>query len=140
MKAKKGQTFGPWNIPELEKLGDSLPEFNIEAFKTEHKVFGISFKHYSYLITWHGKKIYLSGDTTDPETIGNVKDIDWAFVPYWILKYAKEEGIEIDAKMFAVYHLYPEQIPSAKENWDAVKNIKPMVSQGEVFSLNIDTE
>ena len=140
LKEKKGHTFGPWNIPELEKLGETLPQFNIKTFKTEHKVFGISFKHYSYLITWHGKRIYVSGDTTIPKTIGEVKNIDWAFVPYWILKNAKEQEIEIDAQMFAVYHLYPEQIPSAKENWDAVKNIKPMVSQGEVFSLNIDTE
>ncbi len=140
LKAKKGRTFGPWNIPELERLGDSLQDFTIKAFKTEHKVFGISFKHYSYLITWHGKRIYLSGDTTEPETIGNIKNIDWAFVPYWILKNAKEQEVEIDAKMFAVYHLYTEQIPSAKENWDKVETIKPMVSQGEVFSLNINLE
>ncbi len=140
LKEKKGQTFGPWNISELEKLGDSLSEFNIKAFKTEHKVFGISFKHYSYLITWHDKKIYLSGDTTNPETIGEIRNIDWAFVPYWILKNAKEQGIEINAKMYGIYHLYPEQIPSAKENWDKVENIKPMVEQGEKFFIKFKTK
>jgi hypothetical protein len=56
MKKKGGQTFGVSNIPELEKLGESIENFDIRAFKTNHKVFGISFRHYSYLITWHDKK------------------------------------------------------------------------------------
>lgn len=131
MKEKGGQNFGVSNISELEKLGETIENFDIKAFKTEHKVFGISFRHYSYLITWHDKKIYLSGDTTDPETIGKMEKMDLAFVPYWILKNAKEQNIKIDAKMLAVYHLYPEQIPSAKENWDTVEHIRPMVEQGE---------
>ena len=140
MKKKGGQTFGVSNIPELEKLGESIENFDIRAFKTNHKVFGISFRHYSYLITWHEKKIYLSGDTTEPETIGKMENIDLAFVPYWILKNTKEQNIIIDAKMFAIYHLYPEQIPSAKENWDEVDNIRPMIKQGEIITIELETE
>ena len=140
MKEKGGQTYGVSNIAELEKLGESIEDFEIKAYKTDHTVFGISFRHYSYLITWHNKKIYLSGDTTEPETIGKMKKIDLAFVPYWILKNAKGQNITIDAKMFAVYHLYPEQIPSAKENWDEVENIRPMVEQGEKITIELETE
>lgn len=136
MKKKKGSTYGVSNIADLENLGSKIEDFSIKAFKTKHTFFGIPFRHYSYLITWHGKKIYLSGDTTNPETIGSVKDIDWAFVPYWLLSNAKEEGIEIDAKMFFVYHLYPQQIPGAKEAFDKVENIHPLTEQGEVISLN----
>jgi hypothetical protein len=128
------------NISELEKLGESIENFDIKVFKTDHTVFGISFPHYSYLITWHDKKIYLSGDTTEPETIGRMDKIDLAFVPYWILKNAKEQNITIDATMFAVYHLYPEQIPSARENWDKVDNIIPMVKQGEKITIQLETE
>ena len=135
MKEKGGQAYDVSNIPELEKLGESIENFEIKAFKTDHTVFGISFRHYSYLITWHNKNIFLSGDTTEPETIGKMEKIDLAFVPYWILKNAKEQNISIDANVFAVYHLYPEQIPSAKENWDNVENIKPMVKQGEKFMI-----
>jgi len=135
LKEKGGKQFGVSNISEMEKLRDNIKDFDIKAFKTEHKVFGISFKHYSYLITWHGKRIYLSGDTTNPETIGEVKNIDWAFVPYWILKNAKNQEIEIDTKMNFVYHLYPEQIPSAKKNWDDVEDIHPLTEQGEILSL-----
>ena len=135
MKEKGGQKYGVSNISDLSKLEGLVDDFTIEAFKTEHKFFGIPFRHYSYLINWHGKKIYLSGDTTNPETIGKIKDIDWAFVPYWILKNAKDQNIEIDAKMYGVYHLYPAQIPSAKKNWDQTDNIRPMVEQGELIRI-----
>ena len=107
----------------------------LKPSKRSTSFFGIPFRHYSYLINWHGKKIYLSGDTTNPETIGKIKDIDWAFVPYWILKNAKDQNIEIDAKMYGVYHLYPAQIPSAKKNWDQTDDIRPMVEQGELIRI-----
>jgi hypothetical protein len=42
--------------------------------------------------------------------------------------------------MFAVYHLYPEQIPSTKENWDEVESIRPMVEQGETITIELETE
>lgn len=133
---EKGQKFGVWNIPELEKLGEALEDFDIKAFKTKHKVFGISFRHYSYLITWHGKRIYISGDTTNPETIGKIKNIDWAFIPYWLLINAKENKIDIDTEMIGIYHLYPAQIPSAKETWDDVDNIHPLTEQGGIITIN----
>jgi hypothetical protein len=69
-----------------------------------------------------------------------MENIDLAFVPYWILKNTKEQNIIIDAKMFAIYHLYPEQIPSAKENWDEVDNIRPMIKQGEIITIELETE
>lgn len=135
MKEKGGQKFGVSNIDELQKLGEKIDEFEIKAFKTKHTFFGIPFRHYSYLITWHGKQFYLSGDTTNPETISGIKNIDWAFVPYWILVNAKEQEIEIDADMIGVYHLYPQQITSAKENYDKVEHIHPLTNQGEVIRI-----
>jgi len=137
MKEKGGQKFGVSNIGELEKLGESVEGFDIEVFKTKHTFFGIPFRHYSYLITWYGKRIYLSGDTTNPETIGRIENIDLAFVPYWIVANAKEQGVEIDAKMFGIYHLHPEQIASAKEKWEGVDSIRPLVEQGEKIILEL---
>ncbi|WP_412984680.1 MBL fold metallo-hydrolase [Pontimicrobium sp. IMCC45349] len=137
LKEKGGQKYGVSNISELENLNNSLDNFEIKAFKTTHKVFGISFRHYSYLITWHGKRIYLSGDTTNPETIGKIKNMDWAFVPYWILLNAKEQEIEIDSKMLGVYHLYPEQIPSANKKWSNIDSIQPMTEQGEKITIKL---
>ena len=135
MKKKGGKAFGVSNISELEEVSSLVEEFEIRAFKTKHTFFGVPFRHYSYLITWHGKRIFLSGDTTNPETIGGIKDIDWAFVPYWILLSAKEDNVEIDTKRLGVYHLYPQQIPSAKEAWDEVEHIHPMVEQGEKIEI-----
>ncbi|GLB48751.1 MBL fold metallo-hydrolase [Neptunitalea lumnitzerae] len=135
MKTKGGQHFGVHNIKALEKLGETIPGFEIKAFKTKHKIFGIPFRHYSYLITWHGKRIFLSGDTTDPEVISSTKNIDVAFVPYWILQYAKEEEKEIDAQMYYIYHLYPQQVPSAKETWGPVENMQPLVTPGEKITV-----
>ncbi|BDS12074.1 MBL fold metallo-hydrolase [Aureispira anguillae] len=135
MKKKRGKTFGVSNISELEMLSETISDFEIKAYKTKHTFLGIPCRHYSYLITWHGKKIFISGDATNPETIGGMDNLELAFVPYWILKSAKEQEIEIDAKMFAVYHLYPAQIPSANKHWGKVENIRPMVKQGEIIKI-----
>jgi hypothetical protein len=107
LKEKSGKTFGPWNISDLENLAQLIPEFEIRAFRTEHKVFGISFKHYSYLINWHGKKVYLSGDTENAETIGSVSAIDLAFIPVWLLIDSNEKKIKLDAQKLAIYHIGP---------------------------------
>lgn len=107
LKKLNGKKIGNWNPEELKNLNDSIPDFSIEAIRTSHT---FTFKHYSYLITWHGKKIYINGDTGDVEPLSKIQDIDWAFVPYWILSNAKEENIKIDAKYFGVYHLYPQQV------------------------------
>jgi len=107
LRTKKNcKKFTQWKTKKLEKFSKSLPDFNVKAFKTKH---GFSLKHNSYLITWHSKKIFISGDTENAEIIGRIKNIDWAFVPYWLLLDAKEKNIEVDAKMKALYHLYPNQ-------------------------------
>jgi hypothetical protein len=104
LKRKNGKKYGKWNLTELANLGKIIPDFKIEAFKTSHL---FSFAHYSYLITWHGKKIFLSGDTEKSETIATVKNMDWAFIPAWLLVDAKDKGIQIDTKMLGIYHIGP---------------------------------
>lgn len=137
MKEKGGEKYGFFKISELEKLSKDIEGFEIKSFKTRHTFFGIPFKHYSFLITWHGKNIYISGDTTNPATIGQMKNIDLAFVPYWILNNAKEQKIEIDAKRFAIYHLYPSQIPSVLEQTENRENIVPMVKKGQTITIKL---
>ena len=131
LKKLDGQKFDPWSIPELEKLGETIPDFDIKAFRTKHKVFGVSFKHYSYLITWHSKKIYLSGDTGDLEDVGKIKDIDWAFVNPWLYMNALREKVTIDAKKFAIYHLYPNQ----KIDGEVPAILLILKNQGEVIEI-----
>ena len=91
---------------DLEKLSDSVKDFSLQAFKTSH-IF--SFHHNSYLITWHNKKIFISGDTGDIETIRKLNNIDWVFAPFWIYRNAMEQKVAINTKMIGIYHLYPDQ-------------------------------
>lgn len=124
----KGNVFGNWNTKKFENLNNSFDDFKIQTFKTKHR---FTFKHYSYLITWHGKRIYLSGDTETAETIATVKEINWAFVPYWILYDAKEKNLKIDTEKFGIYHLYPDQ----KVNNSTPEKIVLLNKQGEVISI-----
>ncbi len=104
LRKLKGKKYTPWNVSALSKLNTSMPDFSIRAFKTKHR---FSLKHYSYLLTWHGKKIFINGDTENPDTICNIKNIDWAFVPVWIVVNAKERNMHIDAKKIGIYHVGP---------------------------------
>ncbi len=73
----------------------------------------------------------LSGDTETSDIIATIKDINWAFVPYWILLDAKEKNLKIDTEKFGIYHLYPDQ---------KIKNSSPekiilLKKQGEVIKI-----
>lgn len=111
VKKLSGTVYGPWKVKKKRRADLSAPAYNaaqftVETFRTKHR---FARHHYSYLITWHGKRIYLSGDTEGAETIGQVKALDVAFVPAWIVRDAKAKNITIDAQRFAVYHLYPTE-------------------------------
>lgn len=109
-------------------MNDLLNDFSIETFKTKHR---FSCTHYSFLITWHGKRFYFSGDTEKAETIAEFKDLDWAFVPPWIMVDSNVKKIKIDAKMIAVYHLYPNQ----EVNNGSPEKIKLLDTQGAIINV-----
>lgn len=102
----QGRVFGNWNTDSFEKLSNAIDDFKIEVFKTKHR---FTFKHYSYLISWHGKRIFFSGDTESARTIAGIKDINWAFAPAWIITDAMKNKLKIDAEKIGVYHLYPNE-------------------------------
>lgn len=124
----QGKFFGNWNVKKIEKMNNIIEDFNIERYKTKHR---FTFKHYSYLITWHGIRIFLSGDTESADLISTMKNLDWAFVPYWIMLDAKEKKIKIDTEKFGIYHLYPDQ----KFTNSAPELIVPLNKQGEIIKI-----
>jgi len=128
LKAKQGEKYGKWNIAELEKLGDRIPDFKIEAFKTKHR---FSFAHYSYLITWHGKRIFLSGDTESAEIIMGINDMDWVFIPAWLVAPIQESGTRLDAKHIGIYHIGPKDDINIKGD-----RVLMLDKQGEVISIS----
>lgn len=129
VKKLDGKVFTPRNDRDLKKLNASSQDFSVQAFRTKHR---FSLKHDSYLITWHGKRIYISGDTESCDTIAKQHGIDWAFVPSWILTDAQEKKIKIDAKKFALYHLYPLQ----KVDNETPDRIMLMDMEGKQITIN----
>jgi hypothetical protein len=59
----------------------------------------------SYLIIWHNKRVFISGDTENADTVAKVKNLNWLFAPVWLLSDAKEKNIKIDTEKFAIYHI-----------------------------------
>lgn len=109
LKPYKDEVYGSWKLSKKEGQGGKIiddPEhsFSVSAFKNKHR---FSFNHCSYLIHWHGKIIFVAGDAESPETIAKMKAMDWAFVPEWVLYYAKQQKVDVDADKIGVYHMYP---------------------------------
>lgn len=128
LKEKNGEKFTPWKTSKLERYSKTIPNFDVQVFKTKHR---FSLKHNSYLITWHGKKLFFSGDTEHPEILEKVSDIDIAFLTPWILTYAQEKNIEIDAKTKVLYHLYPNQ----KIDEEISENFIVLKNQGKIIEI-----
>lgn len=127
-KDYNGKVYGNWNIKKLNEINSTVNEFSIQAIQTSHL---FTIKHYSYLMIWHNKKFYFSGDTGNLNELSKLKQIDWAFINPWLLMNARNEKVAIDAKMFGVYHLYPfqklpEQVPD---------NVLFLKKQGEVITV-----
>jgi len=72
----------------------------VEALPTPHAGIG----HYSYLVTWHGRRLYFTGDTDDAGQLLEMKNLDVAFVSPWLYQRAEKSGRRIDARRIVIYH------------------------------------
>lgn len=72
---------------------------SVEAIPTPHARIG----HYSYIVTWHGRRLFFSGDTEDPDELLAAKNLDVAFVSPWLFQGASKRG-RIDARRIVIYH------------------------------------
>lgn len=80
----------------------------VQAFKTSHTP-----EHYSYLVTWHGIRMYFPGDTESLDQMLKIQNLDVAFVTPWLISSLKESEGRIDTKILVVYHHQPhETIPN----------------------------
>ena len=97
--------------PEAELVERALPvaparqtvpfgDISIEALPTPHAKIG----HYSYLVTWHGMRLYFTGDTDDTTELLAATNLDVAFVSPWLFHAARKSGRAIDAKRVVIYH------------------------------------
>lgn len=80
----------------------------VEAISTPHA----NLEHYSYVIEWHGVRIYLPGDTEGARSLIAAKNLDVAFVTPWMLRAAERTGAKIDARrVIVVHHEAGENVP-----------------------------
>ncbi len=109
-KKTNQKLYGPWPVKflmskkrkyRLDELNDSLPNFSITEYKTKH---GFSFKHFSYLVEWNKKRIFISGDTHLSDTLVSIKNLDLVFAAPWVLTDAWERKLNIDSKEIILYH------------------------------------
>ena len=85
-------------VVPLTRTGAFGP-INIEAIETPHASIG----HFSYIVTWHGRRLYFSGDTESPASLLASRNLDVAFVSPWQYNAALRQG-RIDAKRVVIYH------------------------------------
>lgn len=70
-------------------------------------------EHYSYLLDWGGKKIYLSGETGDTEHLSTLPETDIAFMTPWLFENARKENTLPKTKKIVIYqHAEGEIVPN----------------------------
>jgi L-ascorbate metabolism protein UlaG (beta-lactamase superfamily) len=74
-------------------------DLEIRSFKTPH-----GSDHYSYLVTWHGLRLYFTGDTESTRELLAQPALDVAFVSPWLLATLEKRKERIDTKVVVVYH------------------------------------
>jgi L-ascorbate metabolism protein UlaG (beta-lactamase superfamily) len=97
----------------------------IEPMQSPHPGVG----HYSYVVTWHGRRLYFSGDTESTDTLAAARNLDVAFLSPWLYRSALERNVRIDARRVVIYHHEAgEQVPQCRDNCSVPK-------QGETFRI-----
>ncbi|HEY3204521.1 MAG TPA: MBL fold metallo-hydrolase [Thermoanaerobaculia bacterium] len=107
-------------IPFAPKM--SYRDIEIEAFRTPHG----DIEHYSYLVTWHGLRLYFTGDTDSPDRLLAMHDLDVAFVSPWLIEAVSRQKARIDARQVVAYHHRAGEAVAALQN-------RRVPKQGETF-------
>jgi len=105
-----------WSLIGPPSVTYSKPDYDVTIVENEdtltwesitvepHATPHADLDHYSYLVTWHGLRIYIPGDTEITGPILAAENLDLAFVTPWLLDNVREMGAKIDAKRIVVYH------------------------------------
>jgi L-ascorbate metabolism protein UlaG (beta-lactamase superfamily) len=78
----------------------SFGPVEIEPLETPHARIG----HYSYLVTWHGRRLYFTGDTDSIDALVAARNLDVAFVSPWLFRSIVKAGARVDSKLVVIYH------------------------------------
>lgn len=96
----------------------------IAPLRTEHTA-----AHHSYLVTWHGLRLYFTGDTENTHELLAQRDLDVAFVSPWLIEALARTGERVDAELLVVYHHTADRYPP-----EIQRMLRP--TQGQVFEID----
>ena len=117
-------------IPVTTDAPMTFKDITLEAIPMPHR---LAPEHFSYLVTWKGKRIYFMGDTETPEDILKQKDLDVLFISPWIVRTIERQNLTVDAKQLILYHQkIDEEVPEF-QNYLRIK-------QGATYTLEYDGE
>ena len=97
---------------------------HVQPLETPHA----NLTHYSYLVTWHGIRMYFSGDTEEIKTLLAMKNLDVAFISPWLARSLSTNKQTVDAKKIVIYHHADGEKVVAPKNGIVPK-------QGETFQI-----
>jgi L-ascorbate metabolism protein UlaG (beta-lactamase superfamily) len=101
----------------------------IEPIATPHG----KLEHYSYLVTWHGVRMYFTGDTEETSALVAARDLDVAFVSPWLIAALAERGERVDTRRLVCYHhTAGESVPAFQD--------RLVPKQGETFRMPFRVE
>ena len=116
----------PKRIVPISASGTArFKDIQIQAIETPHK---FTTKHFSYLVTWHGLRLYFPGDTETPVDILWREYIDVMFITPWLVRTVNKQYMPLDVEHLVVYH------QKKGEAFPQFQNIRRM-KQGESFKL-----
>ena len=101
-------------------------DIEVQAIEMPHNS---SPQHYSYLVTWHGLRLYFSGDTETPADMLKREDIDVMFISPWLIRTIERQDLTLDTKVLVVYH------QKIGEEFPPFQDYKRM-KQGESFTVD----
>ena len=104
-------------------------------------------EHSSYLVTWHGRRLYFTGDTDSADQLLAMKDLDVAFVSPWLIEAVAEKNGRIDARRVVCYHHQTDEkvadLPgpawsrsrARRSSWRASAQAPPLAERGRLRAL-----
>ncbi len=130
-----GGVIGPASVRDAAGSAGIAPgpegrfgPITVQAIPTPHA----NLEHYSYVLQWHGVRLYLPGDTEDTASLTAARDLDVAFVTSWMLRAVERLGATIAAhRIIVVHHEAGADIPPYQGS--------TVPRQGEVLQLEHST-
>ncbi len=100
--------IGPKEVTLLvaqDKLVKFSNEITVGPIKImPRKTIHANTEHYSYLVNWHGRDLFFSGDTDEVQALKDLPELDALFITPWFYRMAKSANALPDSKKIIIYH------------------------------------